>query len=89
MQIHHLHYGLVLIFVGTIILLFFGRNFWVIIFLGYGLGLAFDEFIGSLRLPEYRPLGLEIYKKAFKPTLALFLIVSLLLLGTALMYFYK
>jgi hypothetical protein len=80
LQIHHLHYGLIFIFCSAVVLLFEGNKSIVILLLGLGLGLVFDEFISSLKLVEHRPLGLEIYSQSFKGTLILFVTISSALL---------
>src|SRR4051812_39595563 len=59
-QIHHLHHGILLIFLAAAGLLFLGKNTWVILVLGLGLGMVLDEFISSLMLPEDRPFGLAL-----------------------------
>jgi hypothetical protein len=86
-QIHHLHYGVVLVFLGTILSLFIVKNVEIIILQGLGLGLIFDELISSLLLPEDRLVGLEIYRKAFKSTFILFFLVSALLILSGWIFF--
>lgn len=76
---HHLHWGLLLILTGTVLLLLTDKNSVVIILLGAGLGFAMDLFIPSLLLETDREKELEIYKKSLVPTLALFTAIALLL----------
>lgn len=77
LQIHHLHYGVVLIFIASQLLLFTGNSIYVIILLGLGLGLVLDEFIPSLYMPGDRPLELRVYRQALGKTLILFLALAL------------
>ena len=85
-QIHHLHYGVVLVLLAVIAELFLGKNYWTIIFQGLGLGLILDEFISSLMLPEHRSIGLALYRRSFKGTLLLFLFLTFVLLTGAALY---
>ncbi|PIP30146.1 hypothetical protein COU12_01965 [Candidatus Jorgensenbacteria bacterium CG10_big_fil_rev_8_21_14_0_10_54_38] len=78
LQIHHLHYGVVLIFIASLLLLLGGESAYMVVLLGLGLGLVLDEFIASLLMPGDRPLELEVYGKSLFPTAALFSFIVLL-----------
>ena len=80
LQIHHIHYGIVAIFISALILLFSSRNFFVIALMGLGLGWMLDEFIPSLLLPGNRPVELDVYNKSFRKTIILFATIILLVL---------
>ena len=80
LQVHHGHFGLLIILIASILVVLGLRNFYVFGFLGLGLGLVFDEFIPSLLMPGNRELELETYKKSLRGTLALVLITVLVVL---------
>ena len=86
-QVHHLHYGIILLLISTAGLLLFGKNTWVVILHGLGLGLIFDEFISSLNLPEHRALGLKLYRASFVGTLMLFSAIVIVIILGGLLYF--
>ncbi|MFH1162342.1 MAG: hypothetical protein V1696_03690 [Candidatus Jorgensenbacteria bacterium] len=78
LQIHHLHYGIVLIFLASLLFLMESESVFVLVLLGLGLGLVLDEFIASLLMPGDRPLELEVYRKSLFPTAAIFSFIVLL-----------
>lgn len=81
LQIHHLHYGILLILVASVLLLLFGPTDMVTLFLGIGLGLMLDEFVASLLMPGNRPVEMDVYRRSFKATAVSFgLLVSIILL---------
>jgi hypothetical protein len=80
LQIHHLHHGIILVFIASLILLFLGKNIYVIILLGLGLGLMLDLFIPSLLMKSNREEELKIYKKTFIKTLILFVILIMIII---------
>ncbi|MBU0958860.1 MAG: hypothetical protein KKB31_02830 [Nanoarchaeota archaeon] len=85
LQIHHLHYGLIILTLASFLILFTGENYYVIGLLGFGLGFALDEFIPALLMPGNRPIELKAYGEGFKPTLILLIILILLLLSITLL----
>lgn len=72
LQVHHLHFGVIFLVVAVEMLLISGQSYFFWILLGLSMGLIIDEYIASLMLPGNRPLELDIYDKAFKPTVVLF-----------------
>jgi hypothetical protein len=84
LKIHHIHYGMILTLISALALLFIGKNIYVIIFLGLGLGFMYDEFIPALLMKSKRSDELLVYKKAFKATSILFLIIVLIILAVSL-----
>jgi len=80
LQIHHLHYGILLVFIATLILLFLGKNIYVVVLLGLGLGLILDLFISSLIMKTNRRIELKVYKKTFTKTLILFGIIIIVII---------
>lgn len=75
LQIHHIHYGILFILTASFILLFSGKNNYVMALLGLGLGLCLDEFTPALLMPWNRKVELEVYEKGFISTLIIFLII--------------
>jgi hypothetical protein len=72
LQIHHGHWGLLWIFVSSILFIFGFINIYTILLAGFGWGLLLDEIIPNLKMPtESRDLELEVYKKAEVPTMIL------------------
>lgn len=85
LQIHHLHYGCILLVITSMILLFYGKNAYSIVLLGFGIGLILDEFVPALLMPGNRKLELKAYEKGFIPTLILLLVLSFIIL---MLYFF-
>jgi len=77
LRIHHLHYGIIFVLIATLILLFSGKNVYVIVLLGLGLGLILDLFIPSLLMKSDRRKELVVYKRTLVKTLILFIILIL------------
>jgi len=86
LQIHHLHHGIILVFIASLILLFSGRNIYVIILLGLGLGLMLDLFIPSLLMKSDRKQELKVYRKTFFKTLILFVILILIIILLSILF---
>lgn len=80
LQVHHAHYGIILVLAGTLFILFSVKNLWVIGMIGLGLGLVLDEFVPSLLMPGNRELELDIYKKSLRGTIVLISIIVLVIL---------
>lgn len=68
---HHLHFGIVLVLIGNLLLLAKGESPLVTGFLGVGSGLIVDLFIPSLILKTDRREELVIYRNSLKATLVL------------------
>jgi len=75
LQIHHLHYGLIMLTICAFLLLFIGKNNYVVGLFGLGLGFCLDEFVPALLMPGNRPVELTAYEKGFIPTLWIFVII--------------
>ena len=75
LTVHHLHYGVLFVFIAALLLLFSGRNIFVIVFLGLGLGLILDLFIPSLIMKTDRRAELKVYRETFMGTVILFVVV--------------
>ena len=73
LQIHHAHYGVVCILIGTLVLLFSSKSIIVVIMLGLGLGLLVDESVSLMLMPGNRVLELEVYRKSLKSTAFVFI----------------
>ena len=86
LQIHHIHLGIICILIAAIILLFTGKNIYVIVILGLGLGFALDEFVPALLMPWDRKIELKAYEKGFIWTIILFIIIILVILGLSFLF---
>jgi hypothetical protein len=80
LKIHHLHYGMIFLILASFILLFYGKNNYVVFFLGLGLGLMYDEFIPALIMKSNRKDEMNVYRKALIPTAIMFLVIIALLI---------
>jgi hypothetical protein len=79
LNIHHGHWGFLLAFISTNLLVFGVHNIFSIGLAGFGWGLMLDEIIPMLRMPSPgRNLELEIYDKARSSTFILMGVVVLL-----------
>lgn len=87
LQIHHLHHGIIFVLIASLILLFVGKNNYVIALLGVGLGLMFDFFIPSVLIKSDRKKELKIYQETFVKTLILFLILIFIVIGLSFINF--
>ena len=81
LNIHHLHYGLILLTISTLLLLFYKRNTISTILAGLGLGLSLDLFIPSLFIKTIRENELLAYSQHLGATLIVFLVVIAIALG--------
>jgi len=48
LTIHHYHYGLLIILISALMLIFYEANWWSVGLMGFGLGSTFDSFISRL-----------------------------------------
>ena len=79
LQIHHGHFGIVILFVATMLTLFWGLSLLSVSLFGFGWGLLLDEFIPSLLMPSKdRAFELWIYGKSCRTTLVLFLLIAVM-----------
>lgn len=85
-KLHHLHYGILLVFLSSVLMITAGLGNLTVIMLGFGLGMVMDEFIPSLYLPEPEPLVTKLYKSSFWKTAFLFAILAGLGLGLELLF---
>lgn len=60
-KFHHLHYGLIVAFIGCMALFYTPYVSYAVAIIGFGLGLAADEFVATLLIPEEEPLDTSIY----------------------------
>jgi hypothetical protein len=84
MRWHHLHWGILLTLIATILLLFSGKTAVVVILLGLGLGFMMDLFIPSLLLETDREKELIVYSKSLIPTALLFLLTVAVIIAFSL-----
>jgi|SRR3989344_1534378 len=84
LQIHHIHYGAVILLITAFTLIFYGKNNYVLALFGLGLGLVLDEFVPALLMSGNRKMEMNAYAKGFIPTLIIFLLI---ILAMILLYF--
>jgi hypothetical protein len=77
-QVHHYHYGVLLVTIGVILLLFYEVNKFSVVVSGFGLGALLDGFISSLFASSSRVEEIVNYTGNFVPTVVLFSGVVLL-----------
>ncbi len=78
LNIHHYHYGVLMVTVGVILLLFHGTSGWAVFFSGFGLGAVLDGFISSMFKSLSRVEEIASYTGNLFPTVVLFLGVVLI-----------
>jgi len=79
LQIHHYHYGLLLLLIAALGLVD-GRYQYSVLLFGVGLGLLLDEATTVMLIPSDPKMEFEAYRKSFTSTAVLFCCVSLLML---------
>lgn len=83
-KFHHLHYGLIVAFIGCLALFYTLYTSYAVAIIGFGLGLSADEFVATLLIPEEEPQDTLIYKSTLKQTLyllaGLILVVAIFIL---------
>ncbi len=86
LQIHHGHFGIIILFVTTIFIMFLEKNLLLVSLLGFGWGLLLDEIAPSLMMPsKNRELELAVYEKSGRATFLIF--ISVIILVTILYFF--
>ncbi len=85
LNIHHVHYGIILVTIAIITLIFYKNNNATTSISGLGLGLILDEFIPSLLLTTSTEEAIIAYNQGLIPTLILFL----LLIGLTILLYKK
>jgi len=75
---HHYHYGILIILLASLMLVFFKRGFFSIALMGFGLGSVFDSFVSRLFGGSNRVKEISTYNFSFTYTLILFIAVILL-----------
>jgi glycosyltransferase involved in cell wall biosynthesis len=83
LSFHHLHYGIILLTISLLILLFNKKNKLTFILSGIGFSLTLDSFIPSLLLKTERGMELVAYNRSLLFTVILFIVVILI---TMVMY---
>jgi hypothetical protein len=78
-KFHHLHFGVVVLFVGILLVLTYGKNNVSLAFLGFGFGMIIDEYIPSLYLPEPEPFTSTLYRQSFAKTAILALVLAVII----------
>lgn len=85
-NVHHFHYGIVILILGIIMLLILEKNWYVFLILGFGLGNILDEFTSSLKLNSDRTIELNIYNKELKNTIFVFIVLIIITILSYLIF---
>lgn len=75
---HHYHYGILIILLASLLLVFFKRGFISIALMGFGLGSVFDSFVSRLFGGSNRVKEISTYNFSFSYTLIVFIAIILL-----------
>jgi hypothetical protein len=79
LTIHHYHYGIFLILVSALLLIFYKRNLFSIGLMGFGIGSVFDSVIsGLIKTNTIRGVEITRYNQSLHLTIFLFFIVIML-----------
>ncbi len=82
LQIHHYHYGVLLMLAAVILFLFGNFSYFTVAVAGFGLGAMLDGFISSLFYSTTRAEEIINYNSSFLPTVIFFCgIILIILLG--------
>jgi hypothetical protein len=82
LNIHHYHYGILLVLIATLLLIFHKRSNTAIILSGLGFGTYFDGFLSRLFTQTARTVEIFNYNKNLFPTTILFLGILIITLVT-------
>ena len=80
LNVHHRHYGAVLLIAACVLLIFYGVSWLAVILAGFSTGTVLDSFISSLLYSNSRAMEIANYDSVLAPTL-------LLLLGVVVLVF--
>ncbi len=75
LNFHHYTYGILIIFIASLIFIFHKPEKYSIALMGFGLGSSFDGLISRLFSESIRTIEIINYNKAFTPTIFLFIIL--------------
>ena len=79
LTIHHYHYGLLIILISALMLIFYEVNGWSVGLMGFGLGSTFDSFISRLfSFSSNRIVEISNYNYSFIFTIIVFINIILL-----------
>ena len=78
LNLHHFHFGIIILTIATLLLLFYKINTFSVTLSGLGLGLIIDSFFPSLFIETIRENELLVYFQHLPDTLALFAIILVL-----------
>ena len=78
LKIHHYHYGLLIVLMSSLLMIFFRNGLFSIGLMGFGLGTVFDSFISGLLESTGRVVEIVNYNNSFIPTTILFFVIALM-----------
>jgi hypothetical protein len=78
LTIHHYHYGLIIVLIASLLLIFYKVNGFSVGLIGFGLGSVFDSFVSRLFSVSDRVREISVYNGSFVLTLIIFMDVIFL-----------
>jgi hypothetical protein len=78
LQIHHYHYGIIILAIALLVYLFLSKNRIVVALLGFGLGSILDSFVSGLLVSHNRMQEIINYNMNLWNTIIIFGIVVVL-----------
>ena len=84
LTIHHYHYGLLIILIAALLLIFYKVNEWSIAIMAFGLGSVFDSFVSRLFGGNNRVAEIAVYNDSF--LLSILVFVNIILLSIVIYY---
>jgi|TARA_Y100000034_G_scaffold126700_1_gene178323 hypothetical protein len=78
LTIHHYHYGLIIVLIASLLLIFYRVNGFSVGLMGFGLGSVFDSFVSRLFSVGDRVREITVYNGSFVLTIIVFVNVVIL-----------
>jgi|TARA_B100002003_G_scaffold249897_1_gene287486 hypothetical protein len=78
LTIHHYHYGLIIVLIASLLLVFYRVDGFSVGLMGFGLGSVFDSFVSRLFSVSDRVREISVYNESFVLTMIVFVNVVLL-----------
>ncbi|MGV8142827.1 MAG: hypothetical protein ACP5NS_04325 [Candidatus Pacearchaeota archaeon] len=89
LSVHHFHYGILLLILSTVFMIFFKETKLIVSLAGIGCGLTVDSFIPSLLLQTERAQEIIAYNKGIFPTIVLTIVILSVILFRKFLFKHK
>jgi len=80
LNIHHYHYGIIMVLIAILLIMFYKKTNLSIVLAGFGFGTYFDGFISRLVGTTSRKVEILNYNQNLIPTIILFISLSIIIL---------